>query len=514
MIEIYADGAYNPVLEQGGWGAVLVENSQKRVFSSMVRRTTSNRMEITAAFEGILRTPQGAEVVVYTDSQYLFGSVTKGWQRRANRDLWEQLDKAVGERKVSWQWIDQSARNPFHKEAHALATNLASQAEMVQPIPSEKPKEYPQATKPSIQKLKPLLSMSYSEAIARQTLRIIDANLNRVGEGLRLLEEIARLLLNDAVLTQQLKVMRHELIRGDYSFHQQLLQSRNSEGDVGIDIEVPGEEKERGLPLVLVANSRRVQESLRTLEELAKVPGITPKLDPEKFKQGRFNLYTIEQKLLSKLLRQDKLKYISGLYGIIDIQALKGRNHIEVASQVIRGGAKTIQLRDKVQSKGKLLPIAQELRTLCAEHNVLFIMNDYLDLALDTDADGLHVGQTDLPVKVARRLLPLDKILGCSTTTLEQAVAAQSDGADYIAIGSMYPTSSKEAAKVVGLERLRQIRQAISLPLVAIGGITKDNASEVIAAGADSVAVISAVLGAESPEEASRQIADSFKTQK
>ena len=265
---------------------------------------------------------------------------------------------------------------------------------------------------------------------------------------------------------------------------------------------------------MLVANSRRVQESLRTLEELAKVPGITPKLDPEKFKQGRFNLYTIEQKLLSKLLRQDKLKYISGLYGIIDIQALKGRNHIEVASQVIRGGAKTIQLRDKVQSKGKLLPIAQELRTLCAEHNVLFIMNDYLDLALDTDADGLHVGQTDLPVKVARRLLPLDKILGCSTTTLEQAVAAQSDGADYIAIGSMYPTSSKEAAKVVGLERLRQIRQAISLPLVAIGGITKDNASEVIAAGADSVAVISAVLGAESPEEASRQIADSFKTQK
>ena len=114
--------------------------------------------------------------------------------------------------------------------------------------------------------------------MSRQTLRIIDANLNRTGEGLRLLEDIARLLLNDAALTQQLKTMRHELIRGDRLFHQQLLQSRNAEGDVGANIEVPGEEKERELPVVLVANAKRVQESLRTLEELAKVRGRTRKL--------------------------------------------------------------------------------------------------------------------------------------------------------------------------------------------------------------------------------------------
>ncbi len=359
-----------------------------------------------------------------------------------------------------------------------------------------------------------LVNMSLSEAISRQTLRIIDANLNRVGEGLRLLEEIARLLLDDATLTQQLKTMRHELIRGDYSFHQQLLQSRNSEGDVGIDIEVLGEEKERELPLVLVANSRRVQESLRTLEELAKVPDTTPKLDSGKFKQARFNLYTIERELLSKLLGQDKLRHISGLYVILDTQALKGCLHIEVASQVIRGGARVIQLRDKVQSKKKLLPIARQLKILCTKHDVLFIINDYLDVALDTDADGLHLGQDDLPIKVARKLLPLGKILGCSITTVEQAIAAQSEGADYVAVGSVYPTLSKETAKVVGLETLRQTRQAISLPLVAIGGITKDNASEVIAVGADSVAVISAVLEAESPEEAARQIVDSLETQK
>jgi len=356
--------------------------------------------------------------------------------------------------------------------------------------------------------------MALWEVTPHETWRIIDVSLNRVGEGLRLLEDIARLLLNDAILTQQLKALRHELIRGDPSFQQRLLQSRNSEGDVGINIDVPGEEKERELPLVLVANARRVQESLRTLEELAKLPGTAPELDPEKFKQARFNLYTIERELLSKLLCQDKLKQISGLYVIIDMPALKGRHHLEVASEVIRGGAKVVQLRDKIQSKDKLLPLARQLRTLCTEHNVLFIVNDYLDVALDTGADGLHLGQDDLPIKVARKLLPLGKILGYSVATVDQARAAQSEGADYIAVSSIYPTLSKEGEEVVGLERVRQIRQAISRPLVALGGITKDNAPEVIAAGADSVAVISAVLGAESPEEAARQIVDSLEKDK
>ena len=360
--------------------------------------------------------------------------------------------------------------------------------------------------------------MALSETEWRWTLRIIDANLNRAGEGLRLLEEIARFRLNDAALTQQLKTLRHELIIGDSSFHQQLLQSRKSENDVGVDIEVLGEEKERELSSALVANARRVQESLRVLEELAKAPGATTKLDSEKFKHARFNLYSIEQKLLSKLLCQDKLERIFGLYVIIDTEALKGRSHVEVASQAIGGGARTIQLRDKVQSKERLLSTAQELKAVCAEQDVLFMVNDYLDIALATDADGLHVGQDDLPVPVARKLLPLGKILGCSTTTVEQATKAQSKGADYIAVGAMYPTSSKTStttpAKVVGLERLRQIRQAISLPLVAIGGITRDSAAEVIAAGTDAVAVISAVVGAASPKEAARQIAAKLETQK
>ncbi|MFC2001278.1 thiamine phosphate synthase [Chloroflexota bacterium] len=347
------------------------------------------------------------------------------------------------------------------------------------------------------------------ETISSEMLRIIDANLNRIGEGLRVLEELARLWLNDAMLTGQLKNMRHEMVKSDWPLQQQFLQARDSEGDVGISIKVSGEEKQRELPTTVVANARRVQESLRVMEELAKLPALN--LDSEKFKQARFTLYTAEKTLLFRLLRQDKTSRLPGLYVIIDTQALKGRRHVEAASQAIGGGATTIQLRDKVSSKKKLLPIARQLRDLCGEQDILFIVNDYLDLALAVDADGLHLGQDDLPLKVARRLLPMDKVLGGSVCTVEQATAAQSEGADYIAINSMYPTASKEDVEVVGLEGLRQVRQAITLPLVALGGINKENVTEVLAAGADSVAVISAVLGAEDIEEATRQLTGRIK---
>lgn len=349
------------------------------------------------------------------------------------------------------------------------------------------------------------------ETASNQTLRIIDANLNRIGEGLRFLDDVGRLLLDDSDLSQQLKNLRHEMVRGDWPFHQRLLQARDSEGDVGIDLEVPGEEKPRELPIAIVANSRRVQESMRVLEELAKLPGTS--LDVEKFRHARFTLYTMEKTLLSRLLRRDKLANMTGLYVIIDTSALKGRSHIEVATQSVRGGARTIQLRDKLLSKKELLSVARQLKELCAEQDVLFIMNDYLDVALAVDAGGLHLGQDDLPVWQARKLLPVDKLLGISARTVELATAAQSEGADYVGVGSIYPTSSKEKVVVVGLERLRQIRQAVTLPLVAIGGINGDNVAETLAAGADSVAVISAVVGAEDVEKAARDIVSGIEAQ-
>ncbi len=144
------------------------------------------------------------------------------------------------------------------------------------------------------------------ETIPNQTLRIIDANLNRIGEGLRVLEDIARLLLDDAALSQQLKDMRHQLVKVDISLEEQFLQARNSEGDVGANLEASGEEKYKDLPATVVANARRVQEALRVIEELAKNPEIP--LESEKFKRARFNLYTIEKELFAKLMRRDKAR--------------------------------------------------------------------------------------------------------------------------------------------------------------------------------------------------------------
>jgi len=138
LIEIYTDGAYNPGLEEGGWAAIILKDSQKLVFSGAAKNTTSNRMEITAALEGITRMPPGTEITLYTDSQYLFGCMTKGWQRRANRDLWEKLDEVAAKRKVTWKWISRNTDSQYHQEAHNLATNLAGKVEKPPPrLPAE-----------------------------------------------------------------------------------------------------------------------------------------------------------------------------------------------------------------------------------------------------------------------------------------------------------------------------------------------------------------------------------------
>jgi len=331
--------------------------------------------------------------------------------------------------------------------------------------------------------------------------RLIDANLNRLSEGLRLLEDVARFILNDAALSSRLKTMRHDLLPSDSIFQRTLLNARDSEGDVTAF----SKEKMARADLndVITANARRIAESLRVLEEISKLPDSS--LDPVKFKRARFDMYAIARTLSGKVARREKR--IAGLYMVIDREALGERDEVEACKQAIRGGANIIQLRDKLQDKPQLLDSAQRLKDACAASNVTFIMNDDLDITLACGADGLHVGQEDLPVPVARRLLPIDKLIGCSTATTEEARRAEADGADYIAVGSIYPTRSKADATIVGLKRLRQVRKAVSLPIVAIGGINADNARDVIDAGADAVAVISAILGANDVEKAARKIA-------
>ena len=342
-------------------------------------------------------------------------------------------------------------------------------------------------------------------------LRLIDANIDRLGEGLRVLEDVARFLLNDAALCRRLKNLRHKLVRDVQPLEQELLSARRVAEDVGAPAKLPAGAEHQDLVALVTANSRRVQESIRVLEEFARLSSAPIVAKPAKLQRFRFEVYDLEQELVSKLLRHDKLSRLSGLYLVLDTQALKGRDAVEVAARAIRGGAKVIQLRDKHLMRGEVLEIARRLKEICAEKGVLFIVNDYLDIALAAGADGLHLGQEDLPLAEARRLLPIDSLVGCSITSLSQAVRAQAGGADYVAVGSIYPTLSKEKFKLVGLETLRRVRSRVSLPLIAIGGIDHTNVKEVMKAGATGVAVISAVLGADDVEEATRRLAARLK---
>jgi thiamine-phosphate pyrophosphorylase len=328
---------------------------------------------------------------------------------------------------------------------------------------------------------------------------MIDANLNRSSEGLRVLEDVARFLLNDAELTQRLRTLRHELAQKTKSVTVGLLSGRNSQHDIGGPRSKDREHiteatSPQGLLDLVSANAKRVQEALRVIEEVAKLPEMNSMLNSAGFEQMRFALYALERDLFSKISRRDKANRMAGLYVILDRQLLAGRDESEVARQIIDGGASVIQLRDKQSKRGELLPVAQELRGLCSRAGVLFIMNDCLDLALAVDADGLHIGQEDLPLHVARRELPIDRIVGCSVKTLAQATKAQDEGADYIAVGSVFPTATKKEAVVIGVDAIRELKRTISTPLVAIGGINESNLGEVVAAGADAVAVVSAVL--------------------
>lgn len=194
----------------------------------------------------------------------------------------------------------------------------------------------------------------------------------------------------------------------------------------------------------------------------------------------------------------------SPLYAILDRSASGGRALPDLLDAVLGGGCRLVQLREKTLPLTDLLPVAERLARRCREVGALFIINDRADLALAVGADGLHVGQEDLPARRARALLRPGMILGVSTHDPAQARRAVADGADYVAVGSIFPTATKPAFQLVGPELIRRVRPDVPVPLVGIGGITADNAGAVIAAGADAVAVISALCAAPDPGAATR----------
>ena len=201
---------------------------------------------------------------------------------------------------------------------------------------------------------------------------------------------------------------------------------------------------------------------------------------------------------------------IHGLYVIIDPDACAGRDPVDVARLALEGGASMVQWRDKRRDKGEQLPQAQAIRELCAQHGAPFVVNDHVDLALVVNAGGVHLGQRDLPLAAARALLPAEFIVGVSTNNVEEARRAQAGGASYVAVGSIFASGSKEVTRPADPERLREVKAAVDRPVVAIGGIDASNVDLVLAAGADAVAVISAVCAANDVRAAAQELAGRF----
>ena len=194
------------------------------------------------------------------------------------------------------------------------------------------------------------------------------------------------------------------------------------------------------------------------------------------------------------------------LYAVTDRSWLGDKTLAEQTEEALKGGVTFVQIREKELDREHFREEAEELKALCARYQVPFVINDDVDLALEVDADGVHVGQSDMEAGDVRKKLGPDKIIGVSARTVEQALLAQAHGADYLGVGAVFSTSTKSDAKNVSHETLKEICKAVRIPVVAIGGITRDNVKELTGCGADGIAVISAVFAQQDIESAAREL--------
>jgi thiamine-phosphate pyrophosphorylase len=321
----------------------------------------------------------------------------------------------------------------------------------------------------------------------RVILRILDANLDRAREGLRVIEEWCRFGLSDTQLTSTCKNLRQELGR----WHSDAMRSaRDTPGDPGTDLTHPQESSRSDIRQVLAANLARIQESLRVLEEYGKIPH--PEL-ASAVKQIRYQVYTLE----SQLLHRSQLQRLTDahLYLVTSPEPNLGA----IVAAALAGGLRLVQYRDKTADNGARLENARQLKTLCQKYDAVLIINDHIDLALAVDADGVHLGQQDYPMDVARRLLGSDKIIGRSTTNPTEMQRAIAEKADYIGVGPVYATPTKAGKAAAGHEYVRYAAAHAPMPWYAIGGIDATNLDSVLDAGAQRVSVVRAIMQATDP---------------
>lgn len=347
------------------------------------------------------------------------------------------------------------------------------------------------------------------------TLRIIDAALNRAGEGLRVVEDYVRFALDDPMLTREIKALRHELAAAaatiaPFDRHA----ARDTVHDVGTTVSTPAEQNRSDPAAVCAASLKRAEQSLRSLEEFGKL------VDSDfagRMESLRYRLYTLEKAIDVGRSSRDRLEE-ARLCVLVD-----GRESVhafeQLVAELVNAGVGMIQLREKRLSDRELIARARALvsltrrkpptepgadgRTPC---RTLAIINDRADIAAAVDADGVHVGQDDLSVKDARSIVGTRALVGVSTHGIEQARAAVLDGANYLGAGPTFPSRTKSFNDFAGLDYLREVAADVRLPVFAIGGINADNLPEVLAAGITRVAVGAAVTEAPAPHSAARQL--------
>ncbi len=341
-------------------------------------------------------------------------------------------------------------------------------------------------------------------------LRILDANLDRAREGIRTIEEWCRFGLNDEDSTTQLKHLRQVLA----SWHSsQIRASRDTPGDLGTALTHSREAVRTDLLALLQANFARVQEALRVLEEYGKLYNLEMSAA---CKQMRYQLYTIDSQILDPMVNSQSTLCQSAENADQRWQQLaRARtylvtspvpNFLEVVESALKGGIAIVQYREKTAVDDERLAMAKQMRSLCHRYGALFIVNDRIDIAAAADADGVHLGQHDLPMEVARRLLGPDKIVGRSTTNPQELQRALAEEADYIGVGPVHETPTKPGKAAAGDEYVRYAAEHATMPWFTIGGLNADNLEPTLAAGATRVAVVRALMEADDPAEVARSL--------
>ncbi len=332
-------------------------------------------------------------------------------------------------------------------------------------------------------------------------LQIIDVNINRAAEGLRVVEEIARFRLRRADVCGRLKGLRHSvraLADRDMPLH------RDVQADYAISVKATGESDSRAdVGDVFAASCKRVQEALRCLEEYLKIAG---RYEQAKLVEGyRFAAYDIERRMCLYMRKKLYTPADTDLYCITAAEYAKGRSTAYVVGCMLEADVKLIQYREKNKHMREKYAECMEVRKLTEQAGATFIVNDSVDLAILCGADGVHVGQDDLPVDAVRRLAP-DMLVGLSTHSVADAQGAVAANPDYIGVGPIFATQTKADYTPVGYTYLHHVRDNVQLPYVAIGGIKERNIAEVFANGAYCCAIVSEIVEADNITQKIKQI--------